>query len=403
MNNKIKNYKIILDSKLFANMRGSTPAEVAKKAASKILQINNSNYNSSCSFAIIETKTGKIWYYNAERKKLVNSNNKDGKKIKYKITLKKGTNYTFNNPYYFKKYLVRKLNEAWEREKFLTNSLNEENNIQLSNKKFQSNRILKRILEVPESNNNIMINSPNQQAHRDHPIWKFFPKELYYIDSDIDMLEEIIRSKEYKTCIHFNFGHKKKNTIDLNYLGSCGDDKKYSYSENLKRFIKFARFLKKVDNRLSEISLVDNSNIQIGKFEIPFYILDILTTGESFLNKIGFKSDNYEKEKKHNRKYLNMNFIDFLKEVFKSKSYDNLLKKIYKLLHITNNKENITVKKVFQKIKEILKKYSSENSNDNIDLLPISDLFEKIRETGKLNYYEDEGIILYNKQLFFTL
>jgi hypothetical protein len=394
MNTKIKTYKIIVDSKLFANMRGASLAEVAKKAASKILK-SPSKYG-SCDFAIFENKTGKIWYYNAEQKKLVNPYEKDGKIIKFRITVKKGTNYTFNNPYYFKKYLVGKLNEAWEREKFLTNSLNEENNIQLSNKKFQHNRIL----NIPQSNNNIMNNSPNKQAHRDHPIWKFFPKELYYISSDSDAWEEIIMSKEHKTCIHFNF---TDNVANLNYLGTCGDDKKYSYSENLKRFIKFAKFLKKIDNRLSKISLVDNSYIIIGKFEIPFYILDILTTGDSFLNKIGFKSDNYEKEKKHNRKYLNMNFIDFLKEVFESKSYDNLLKKIYKLLHITHNKENITVKKVFQKIKEILKKYSSENSNSNIDLLPISDLFEKIRETGKLNYYEDEGIILYNKQLFFTL
>jgi len=392
MNTKIKTYKIIVDSKLFANIRGYTPAEVAKKAASKILK-SQSKYG-SCDFAIFETKTGKIWYYNAEQKKLVNPYNK------FRIIVKKGTNHTFNNPYYFKKYLVGKLNEAWEREKFLTNSLNEENNIQLSNKKFQSNRILKRILDVPELNNFSMNNPPNTQAHRDHPIWKFFPKELYYINHDIDMWQAIIMSKEHKTCIQFNF---TDNEANLNYLGTCGDDKKYSYSENLKRFIKFAKFLKKIDNRLSKIRLVDNSYIEIGKFGIPFYILDILTTGDSFLNKIGFKSDNYEKEKKHNRKYLNMIFIDFLKEVFESKSYDNLLKKIYKLLHITNNKENITVKKVFQKIKEILKEYSSENSNGNIDLLPISDLFEKIRETGKLNYYEDEGIILYNKQLFFTL
>lgn len=385
----------MVDSKLFANMRGASLAEVAKKAASKILK-SSSKYG-SCDFAIFETKTGKIWYYNAEQKKLVNPYEKDGKIIKFRINVKKGTNYTFNNPYYFKKYLVGKLDEAWEREKILTNSLNEENNIQLPNKKFQHNRIL----NIPQSNNNIMNNSPNKQAHRDHPIWKFFPKELYYISSDSDAWEEIIMSKtEHKTCIQFNF---TDNIANLNYLGKCGDDKKYSYSENLKRFIKFAKFLKKIDNRLSKISLVDNSYIIIGKFEIPLYILDILTTGESFFNKIGFKSDNYEKEKKHNRKYLNMNFIDFLKEVFESKSYDNLLKKIYKLLHITHNKENITVKKVFQKIKEILKKYSSENSNSNIDLLPISDLFEKIRETGKLNYYEDEGIILYNKQLFFTL
>jgi len=390
-----KNYKIIVDSKSFGNIHGANPAEAAKKAANKILK-SPSKYNSSCSFAIVEIKTGKIWYYNAEQKKLVNPYEKDGKIIKFRITVKKGTNYTFNNPYYFKKYLVGKLDEAWEREKLLKNDLNEENNIQLSNKKFQHERIL----EVPELNNFSMNNPPNRQAHRDHPIWKFFPKELYYISHDNDMWEAIIMSKEHKTCIHFNF---TDNEANLNYLSTCGDDKKYSYSENLKRFIKFAKFLKKIDNRLSKIRLVDNSYIQIGKFGIPFYILDILTTGESFFNKIGFKSDNYEKEKKHNRKYLNMNFIDFLKEVFRSNSYDNLLKKIYKLLRITNNKENITVKKVFQKIKEILKKYSSENSNNNIDLLPISDLFEKIRKTGESNYYKEEGIILYNKHLFLTL
>jgi hypothetical protein len=391
-----KNYKIILDSKPFGNIKGISPAEAAKKAASKILK-SSSKYNFSCSFAIFETKTRKIWYYNAERKKLVNPYNKDGKIIKFRITVKKGTNYTFNNPYYFKKYLVGKLDEAWEREKLLTNGLNQENNIQLSNKKFKHEHIL----DIPELNNFSMNNPPNTQAHRDHPIWKFFPKELYYISYDNDRWEAIIMNKtEHKTCIHFNF---TDNEANLNYLGTCGNDKKYSYSENLKRFIKFAKFLKKIDNRLSKIRLVDKSYIEIGKFGIPLYILDILTTGESFFNKIGFKSDNYEKEKKHNRKYLNMNFINFLKEVFGSNSYDNLLKKIYKLLHITNNKENITVKKVFQKIKEILKKYSSENSNGNIDLLPISDLFEKIRKTGELNYYKEEGIILYNKQLFLTL
>jgi hypothetical protein len=31
MNNKIKTYKILVDSKLFANMRGASLAEVAKK------------------------------------------------------------------------------------------------------------------------------------------------------------------------------------------------------------------------------------------------------------------------------------------------------------------------------------------------------------------------------------
>jgi hypothetical protein len=58
MSTKIKNYKIMVDSKLFANMCGSTPVEVAKKAASKILvnSLNRARFS-------IQAKTGKIRHY----------------------------------------------------------------------------------------------------------------------------------------------------------------------------------------------------------------------------------------------------------------------------------------------------------------------------------------------------
>ena len=55
MNNRIITYKIMVDSKPFANIRGSTPAEVAKKAASKIL----GNSSNRARFSIQE-KTGKM-------------------------------------------------------------------------------------------------------------------------------------------------------------------------------------------------------------------------------------------------------------------------------------------------------------------------------------------------------
>jgi hypothetical protein len=58
MNNNIKTYKILVDSKPFANIRGSTPAEVAKKAASKILgnSLNRVRFS-------IQEKTGKFRHY----------------------------------------------------------------------------------------------------------------------------------------------------------------------------------------------------------------------------------------------------------------------------------------------------------------------------------------------------
>jgi hypothetical protein len=83
MNNKIKTYKILLDSKPFANMRGSTPAEVAKKAASKILgnSLNRARFS-------IQEKTGKIRHYDAKRENLVRPYYKNGKLVKYRIVVK---------------------------------------------------------------------------------------------------------------------------------------------------------------------------------------------------------------------------------------------------------------------------------------------------------------------------
>jgi hypothetical protein len=85
MNSKIKTYKIIVDSKLFANIRGSTPAEFAKKAASKIL----GNSLNRVRFSIVDAKTGKFRHYDAKRENLVRPYRKNGKLITSRIVVKK--------------------------------------------------------------------------------------------------------------------------------------------------------------------------------------------------------------------------------------------------------------------------------------------------------------------------
>ena len=62
MNTKIKTYKIIVDSKQFANMRGASPADVAKKATSKIIgnSLNRTRFS-------IQAKTEKIRHYDVKR------------------------------------------------------------------------------------------------------------------------------------------------------------------------------------------------------------------------------------------------------------------------------------------------------------------------------------------------
>jgi hypothetical protein len=81
----LKNYKIIVDSKHFENMRGASPAEVAKKAASKIL----GNSLNRKRFSTIEAKTGKIRHYDVKLEDLVRPYHKNEKLVKYRIIVKK--------------------------------------------------------------------------------------------------------------------------------------------------------------------------------------------------------------------------------------------------------------------------------------------------------------------------
>jgi hypothetical protein len=86
MSSTTKNYKIIVDSKHFGNMKGIRPAEVAKKAAGKILGLSN---NRIAQFSMIETKNGKIRNYKAFKENLIRPYKKNGKLITCRIIVKK--------------------------------------------------------------------------------------------------------------------------------------------------------------------------------------------------------------------------------------------------------------------------------------------------------------------------
>jgi len=86
MSSTTKNYKIIVDSKHFGNMKGIRPAEVAKKAAGKILGLSN---NRITQFSMIEIKNGKIRNYKAVKENLIRPYKKNGKLITCRIIVKK--------------------------------------------------------------------------------------------------------------------------------------------------------------------------------------------------------------------------------------------------------------------------------------------------------------------------
>ena len=253
MNTKIKTYKILVDSKLFVNIRGSSPAEVAKKAASKIL----GNSLNRASFSIVEAKTGKNRHYDAKRENLVRPYRKNGKLVKYRIVVKK---------------LGKQVGGTFP---------------------------------------------PDLGESSVDPIFTFFPREKYkiniqtYANSDI-AINISSNSKWSPNCVKFFIKDKKNLYIDQ--LDQCDSN---TGSINLNNIIEYAKYLKAINlidkitlEDESEIIIVPNDFN--GELRINLWLLSILCKGISWYNSFGFVSTEFKEEVEHNSSLLLLNFEDFL-------------------------------------------------------------------------------------------
>jgi hypothetical protein len=278
MNNKIKTYKIIVDSKPFANIRGSTPVEVAKKAASKIL----GNSLNRASFSIVEAKTGKFRHYDAKRENLVRPYHKNGKLVKYRIVVKK---------------LGKQIGGTYP---------------------------------------------PNLEEGSDDPIFTFFPREKYKINiqtyTNLDIVINISSNSKWSPiCIRFFVKDKKNLYIDQ--LDQCDSN---TGSSNLYKIIEYAKYLKGINlidkitlQDESEIIKVPNDfNMEL---RINLWLLSILCKGISWYNSFGFVSTKFEEEVKHNSSLLLLNFEDFLNKC----KMNNDSKKESLLLTYKNKNKNV--------------------------------------------------------------
>ena len=293
MNNRIKTYKILVDSsKIFANMRGASPAEVAKKAASKILgnSLNRVRFS-------IQAKTGKIRHYDAKRENLVRPYHKNGKLVKYRIVVKN---------------LGKQIGGTYP---------------------------------------------PNLEEGSDDPIFTFFPREEYkiniqtYANSNI-AINILSNSKWSPNCVKFFVKDKKNLYIDQ--LDQCDSN---SGSINLNKIIEYAKYLKGINliDKItlqddSEIIIKPNGSNKNMDLRIDLWLLSILCKGISWYNSFGFVSTKFEEEVKYNSSLLLLNFEDFLNIC----KMNNDSKKTSMLLMYKEYK-NKNVKELFEEIKSKLK------------------------------------------------
>ena len=347
-------------------MRGASPAEVAKKTASKIL----GNSLNRVRFSMVEAKTGKIRHYDAKRENLVRPYHKNGKLIKYRIVVKK---------------LGKQVGGKYP---------------------------------------------PNLEDEND-PIFQFFPKENYIIRIEDSSVNIYNLDNLDNLCIKFRIEARKLDIFELHHCG-------YKGSTNLRKIIDYAKKLNENSKIIDSICLIDGSYFKEYE-DISLDILYILSTGISWYNYFGFKSDNFENEREYNQHFLSMTFTKFLDECItkiietKLKYYQELNSKLKTfrerkqsqfrnshLAKLQKNKNEIernglnnVIERISQELNEqkilLIKKFGNPNIQELFTQIKTK-LIESKLEEGELEriielfkFIKDSRIIMYLRKLTLQL
>jgi hypothetical protein len=251
-----KNYKIIVDSKHFGNMKGFSPAEVAKRAAGKILGLSNKINR----FSLVETKNGKIRNYKVSKENLIRPYKKNGKMITFRIIVKKIGKHTggvgpLPKEIYEKKEFTEEDRKEIKARMFIVNTNeNDFDNYDPYNLKTTINN-----LSTDMNGSGLALSSYD-------PIHHFF-KDYYSIGIDHSNLGWMeISVSTYKRrepyTVNYEFSGDEKNFLLTIYNLQNALDKK-EIKENCTNYVNFLKKLypeSKIDISYSRNSNGSNSN-----------------------------------------------------------------------------------------------------------------------------------------------
>ena len=205
---------------------------------------------------------------------------------------------------------------------------------------------------------NITPNSYTNNYDIDDVIQRIFPNDVFMTKKNKSPLNGnlkfTIRDKSQKFCIIFTIIND--DLISVDDLTKCNSG---SGTELLHKVEQFAREI-----GIFKIILEDASKITTPceKDRVSLQMLSILTTGESWYNKLGYMCENQDEINSHNNSIIQMKFsdvIDMVHEIIEIQ-HPNHLHGFETLIHILIRQEEIinfesTVQEVFTKIKSMLK------------------------------------------------
>ena len=250
-----KNYKIIVDSKHFGNMKGFSPAEVAKRAAGKILGLSNKINR----FSLVETKNGKIRNYKVSKENLIRPYKKNGKMITFRIIVKKIGKHTggvigpLPKEIYEKKEFTEEDIKEIKARMFIENTYeNDYDNYDPYNLELMINN-----LSTDENGHGLVLSSHD-------PIHHFFKEYSIEIDHDnlgwMKISVSTHRKKPY--IVNYEFSGNEKNFLLVIYNLQEAWNKK-EIKKNCTNYVNFLRKLypeSKIDIFYSGNSKGSNSN-----------------------------------------------------------------------------------------------------------------------------------------------
>lgn len=251
-------------------------------------------------------------------------------------------------------------------------------------------------------------------------IAKHFDSTKFNVNIDNDTY--IITEKNNKNCINFNvFDNENKKGIYVHMLDKCGEFSGKTLLNLLEDYAKDRGDIQLID-------LEDASNLFVCDNVVSLYMLQLLSTGQSWYNKLGYKSHNYKNEMKNNKMQIEKIFIMVLyelinktniiddpqlngrlNELFKmtkktnEKIFDNICTKLYEIiLDISPDKtpnifETMTVKQLFTILKQYLQKHNVDCHNNVSIISFVIMLFKKYCISDHTN--EDGFYILYETML----
>jgi hypothetical protein len=202
-------------------------------------------------------------------------------------------------------------------------------------------------------------------------------------------------------CLELNI---QGNHMKVEYISKCN----YRISGN-----QILGIIQKFVNERGGINLIelqDTSKIPnlCKRYDIPLYIIYILSTGKSWYNSYGYKSANYNNEIRHNRQLLNMSMFDFIiacnTESYRPIHEDDLLDKIDVFYNVMNEHQyyknnrkrtklhpQMSVKETFTRIKNYILKNMPEIREIGFETNRYCDVLKWL--TDLIN---NSNIILYN-------